>query len=88
MTAPVRGSTRSTRPRGPSVTYSALSGPTVLPEPQPLTQPGAAKLASSLTTGPRGGFVAPAVAGMATTRAATATSRVNARLEFTTILLS
>ena len=51
VTAPVFGSTRRTRPAGPSVTYSAPSGPTVLPEPQPLMQPGAAKLASSCAAG-------------------------------------
>ena len=49
--APVSGSMRRTRPAGPSVTYSAPSGPIVLPEPQPPVQPGAAKVASSLTTG-------------------------------------
>src|SRR5919107_4473098 len=49
--SPVAGSTRRTRPPGPSVTYSALSGPIVLPEPQPETHVGAAKVASSVTTG-------------------------------------
>ena len=89
VTAPVLGSTRRTRPPGPSVTYSALSGPTVLPEPHPPTQPGAAKVASSWTVGPFGGFVAPAVEGMAAiTTAATAISTVNARLKPTAIVLS
>ena len=54
-TAPVRASTRSTRPPGPSVTYSAPSGPTVLPEPQPPVHPGAAKLANSRASGGFGG---------------------------------
>jgi hypothetical protein len=59
---PVLGSIRRTRPPGPSVTYSALSGPIALPEPQPPTQPGAAKVASVRTAGLR----ASAAAGMAT----------------------
>src|SRR5215211_4278915 len=62
--APVFGSTRRTRPPGPSVTYNALPGPIVLPEPQPLAHAGAAKVASSCTTGAFGGFFALAVGGM------------------------
>lgn len=76
VTAPVRGFTRKTRPPGPSVTYSALSGPMVLPEPQPPAHPGAANAASSWPTG----CLALAVPGMAaaTTTAVSITS--NARL--------
>ena len=45
--APVLGSTRVILPAALSVTYSALPGPIVLPEPQPLAQVGAANVASS-----------------------------------------
>src|SRR4051794_3154108 len=49
--APVCRLILSTRPDGPSVTYSAPSGPTVLPEPHPPVQPAAAKVVSSCATG-------------------------------------
>ena len=79
--APLRGSTRRTLPAWPSVTYSAPSGPTVLPEPQPPVHPAAAKVASSVTVGALGGRCAPA-AGAAPTAIATATaSTINVRLE-------
>src|SRR5688572_33419076 len=81
VTAPLRVLTRRTRPAGPSVTYSAPSGPIVLPEPQPLVQPGAANEASSLTTGELSDPSALAVEGTAATAAARDNSTVNARLD-------
>src|SRR5438067_2788842 len=57
VTAPVFGSTRETRPALPSVTYSAASGPTVLPRP-PL-RPETRRVA----VGPRGGGCPPAAGG-------------------------
>src|SRR5215207_11604623 len=84
--APVSGSTRSTRPAGPSVTYSALSGPTVLPEPQATAQPGAANVASSCTTGGFEGFAALAEGTPAATIATAVPSTVKARLESMVVL--
>src|SRR5438067_2284875 len=57
VTAPVFGSMRETRPALPSVTYSAPSGPTVLPRP-PL-RPETRRVA----VGPRGGGCPPAAGG-------------------------
>src|SRR5215211_6381588 len=82
VTAPVSGSTRRTRPPGPSVTYNAPSGPIALPEPQPLAQVGAAKVASSRETGVFDDPPALDVDGTAAaTMATTVISTVNARLE-------
>src|SRR3954447_18975565 len=88
VTAPVVGSTRKTRPALPSVTYSPPSGPTVLPEPQPPTHPGAANAASSCATGAVGGCLALAVGVTPTTSTATTAAIViNVRLEPTIVLL-
>ncbi len=77
--APVRGSTRRTRPAWPSVTYRAPSGPIVLPEPQVPVHPGAAKVTSSVTRGPR---CAAATPGSTISTVATITiAVVDARLQ-------
>src|SRR3954464_3251127 len=72
VTAPVLRSTRRTRPALPSVTYSARSGPIVLPEPQPRTHPGAANVVSSRAVGAGAARFALAVDGAAAATAATA----------------
>ena len=79
VTAPVFGSTRRTRPPGPSVTYSAPSGPIVLPEPQPPVQPGAANVASSRTTGHVAGFAALAIEVVTAAVTAAAVASIRAR---------
>src|SRR5512144_3210911 len=84
--APVSRSTRRTRPALPSVTYSAPSGPTVLPEPQPPTHPDAANVASSRTVGVCGCRLALAADGAPTATKATTATINNARLESMIIL--
>ena len=58
VTSPLCRSTRSTLPALGSVTYSALSGPIVLPAANPLPN-----VASVVTSRPAGSVVASAAAG-------------------------
>ncbi len=82
VTAPLRVSTRRTRPAWPSVTYNAPSGPIVLPEPHVPVHPGAAKVASSVTAGACGGRLPAAAEGNAiVTTAMTTTAILDACLE-------
>src|SRR3954462_8274678 len=77
VTAPLRVSTRRTRPPWPSVTYNAPSGPIVLPEPHVPVHPGTANVASSVTAGRAGGApLAAAADGTAIVTAAMTTTAI------------
>src|SRR3954447_17601904 len=82
VTAPLRVSTRRTRPALPSVTYSARSGPMVLPEPHVPVHPGAAKVTSSVIVGAcRWRLPAAAEGNAIMTAATTTTANLDACLE-------
>src|SRR5690348_603698 len=76
VTAPLRVSTRRTRPPWPSVTYNAPSGPIVLPEPQVPVHPGAAKVTSSVTVGACRWHLPAAAEGSAIIAAAITTTAI------------
>jgi hypothetical protein len=83
VTSPVSGSTREILPAAPSVTYSAPSGPTVLP--LALSKPVSSPVTSSVAVGPwHGRRPLAADAVITATRAAAKKSTIPMRTNFVT----